>query len=67
MEAHLEEHLETLPAQDQRSRAVLVQMQEDEVRHAENAKERGGIELPFPIPGLMQLSSMVMKKVAYRI
>jgi ubiquinone biosynthesis monooxygenase Coq7 len=67
VEAHLEEHLETLPPQDQRSRAVLAQMQADEVRHAENAKDRGGVDLPFPIPGLMHLSSMVMKKVAYRI
>ena len=67
VEAHIEEHLETLPPQDERSRAILAQMQTDEVRHAENAKARGGIDLPFPIPGLMHLSSMVMKKVAYRI
>lgn len=67
VEAHLEEHLETLPPQDERSRAILAQMQADEVRHAENAKARGGVDLPFPIPGLMHLSSMVMKKVAYRI
>lgn len=67
VEAHLEEHLDRLPAQDERSRAVLAQMQADEIRHAHNARERGGIDLPFPIPGLMHLSSMVMKTVAYRI
>lgn len=67
VEAHLAEHLETLPEQDDRSRAILAQMQEDEVRHAHNARERGGIDLPFPIPSLMHFSSMVMKKVAYRI
>lgn len=67
VEAHLEEHLERLPPQDERSRTVLAQMQADEVRHAENAKERGGIDLPFPIPSLMHVSSMVMKTVAYRI
>ena len=67
VEAHLAEHLETLPAQDERSRAVLAQMQVDEIRHAEEAEARGGIELPFPIPPLMQLSSLVMKKVAYRL
>ncbi len=67
VEAHLAEHLETLPGQDQRSRAVLAQMQVDEVRHADEAEARGGIELPFPIPPLMQLSSLVMKKVAYRL
>lgn len=67
VEAHLAEHLETLPGQDERSRAVLAQMQVDEVRHADEAQARGGIELPFPIPPLMQLTSLVMKKVAYRL
>ncbi|MBN8924375.1 MAG: demethoxyubiquinone hydroxylase family protein [Rhodanobacter sp. 68-29] len=67
VEAHLAEHLERLPAQDERSRVVLAQMQADEVRHAENAQARGGIDLPFPLPQLMQASSMVMKTVAYRI
>ncbi|QNJ99956.1 2-polyprenyl-3-methyl-6-methoxy-1,4-benzoquinone monooxygenase [Dyella telluris] len=67
VEAHLEEHLDQLPAQDERSRAVLTQMQADEIRHAHNARERGGIDLPFPIPGVMQLTSMVMKAVAYRV
>jgi ubiquinone biosynthesis monooxygenase Coq7 len=67
VEAHLAEHLERLPARDERSRAVLAQMQADEVRHAENARSRGGIDLPFPIPQLMHASSMVMKTVAYRI
>ncbi|MGN6653855.1 MAG: 2-polyprenyl-3-methyl-6-methoxy-1,4-benzoquinone monooxygenase [Rhodanobacter sp.] len=67
VEAHLEDHLQRLPAQDERSRAVLAQMQAEEVRHADNARARGGIDLPFPIPGLMHLSSLVMKTVAYRI
>jgi ubiquinone biosynthesis monooxygenase Coq7 len=67
VEAHLAEHLEKLPVQDERSRAVLAQMQEDEVRHGQDAQARGGIDLPFPIPQLMQASSMVMKTVAYRV
>lgn len=67
VEAHLEDHLQRLPPQDERSRAVLTQMQVDEVRHADNARARGGIDLPFPIPSLMHLSSLVMKTVAYRI
>ena len=67
VEAHLEDHLQRLPPQDERSRAVLTQMQADEVRHADNARARGGIDLPFPIPVLMHLSSLVMKTVAYRI
>ncbi|PWK81849.1 2-polyprenyl-3-methyl-6-methoxy-1,4-benzoquinone monooxygenase [Fulvimonas soli] len=67
VEAHLAEHLERLPAQDARSRAVLARMQADEVRHADEAKARGGVDLPFPIPALMRLSSLVMKTVAYRL
>ncbi|MDE2307836.1 MAG: 2-polyprenyl-3-methyl-6-methoxy-1,4-benzoquinone monooxygenase [Xanthomonadaceae bacterium] len=67
VEAHLAEHLEQLPAQDRRSRAVLTVMQADEIRHAQAAQQRGGIELPFPLPRLMHLSSLVMKKVAYRL
>lgn len=67
VEAHLAEHLEKLPGQDQRSRAILTQMQADEIRHAQAAQQRGGIDLPFPVPSLMHLSSMVMKAVAYRV
>jgi len=67
VEAHLAEHLDKLPPQDERSRAVLKQMQEDEVRHAQHARERGGVALPFPIPQMMHMTSMVMKTVAYRV
>jgi ubiquinone biosynthesis monooxygenase Coq7 len=67
VEAHLAEHLEKLPAADERSRAVLTRMQADEIRHADAAQQRGGIALPFPLPQLMHASSMVMKAVAYRI
>ena len=67
VEAHLAEHLEKLPAQDERSRAVLAQMQTDEIRHAQAAQQCGGIDLPFPLPKLMHFSSMVMKTVAYRV
>lgn len=67
VEAHLAEHIERLPANDARSRAVLRQMQIDEARHADQAQTRGGQDLPPPIPSLMRLASKVMKTVAYRI
>jgi ubiquinone biosynthesis monooxygenase Coq7 len=67
VEAHLAEHLERLPPQDERSRAILRQMQADEVRHADAAQARGGIDLPWPLPRLMHAASTVMKTVAYRI
>ena len=67
VEAHLADHLQRLPAEDDRSRAVLTQMQADEVRHGQAAQQRGGIELPRPLPRLMHFSSMLMKTVAYRL
>ncbi|HXE66013.1 MAG TPA: 2-polyprenyl-3-methyl-6-methoxy-1,4-benzoquinone monooxygenase [Rhodanobacteraceae bacterium] len=67
VEAHLGEHLERLPREDARSRAILETMQADEARHADNALARGGAKLPFPIPTLMRGASAVMKAVAYRL
>jgi len=64
---HLDEHLEQLPAQDQRSRAILEQMREDELHHATTALEAGGAELPEPVKKLMTLTSKVMTKTAYRL
>jgi len=67
VEAHLAEHLQSLPEDDRRSRAILSQMQADEIRHANSAQARGGVDLPLPIPQMMGLMSKVMKTVAYRI
>jgi ubiquinone biosynthesis monooxygenase Coq7 len=67
VEAHLGEHLQKLPADDGRSRAIVAQMQADEARHGQNALAAGAIELPPPIPLLMRFASAVMKAVAYRI
>jgi len=64
---HLDEHLQQLPAQDQRSRAILEQMRSDELHHATTALEAGGAELPAAIRKLMALTSKVMTKTAYRI
>jgi len=66
VEAHLDSHLESLPADDQRSRAVVGQMKEDEARHAELAARSGAAKLPGPVQGVMALTAGVMKWVAYR-
>lgn len=66
VEAHLGEHLETLPAGDERSRAIVRRMKDDEARHAERALAAGARLLPAPIPTLMRFASNVMKAVAYR-
>ncbi len=64
---HLEEHLELLPAQDERSRAILEQMKEDEAHHATIALHAGGAALPGPVKSLMGLVSKVMTRTAYWI
>jgi len=67
VEAHLAEHLRSLPAEDLRSRAILETMKEDEARHADHAEAAGARVLPQPIPRVMALASAVMKAVAYRL
>ncbi|GAB3343751.1 2-polyprenyl-3-methyl-6-methoxy-1,4-benzoquinone monooxygenase [Marilutibacter aestuarii] len=67
VEAHIDEHLASLPAADARSRAILQVMKADEARHANNAEAAGARILPPPIPGLMAAASKVMKAVAYRV
>ena len=66
VEAHLEEHLQTLPAADLRSREILTVMKADEARHAQQAENAGARPLPAPIPSLMAAASRLMKAVAYR-
>ena len=67
VEAHLQEHLVTLPAEDLRSRAILETMKADEARHADHAQAAGARTLPAPIPQAMALASKIMKAVAYRL
>lgn len=64
---HLESHLAQLPTQDERSRKILEQMREDELRHAVTASDAGGAELPAPIQTLMGLMSKVMTFTTYRL
>ena len=67
VEAHIDEHLQSLPPADARSRAILGVMKADEARHAANAEAAGARVLPPPIPTLMAAASKLMKTVAYRI
>lgn len=64
---HLDRHLEQLSDQDQRSRAILEQMKEDESKHATTALESGGAQLPAPIKDLMKLTAKLMTKSTYWI
>lgn len=65
VEGHLDGHLQRLPEQDAKSRAIVEQMKADEIRHAETAIALGGAELPLPVKLAMKLSSKVMTQAAY--
>jgi ubiquinone biosynthesis monooxygenase Coq7 len=56
-----------LPAEDEKSRAILEQMRIDEERHAESALDAGGFRFPAPIKFGMSLLAKVMTKSTYRI
>lgn len=62
---HLEDHISRLPAADQRSRAILEQMKEDEVHHGTTALDAGAAPLPQPVRLMMKLTSKVMTRTAY--
>ena len=65
VESHLLSHLDKLPAQDKRSRAILEQMRVDEAQHAQTAVESGAAELPAKVKKLMTLCSRVMTSTTY--
>lgn len=67
VEGHLDSHLDKLPPQDAKSRAVVEQMKIDEIKHADTAIAHGGAELPTPVRQAMQLTSKVLTLAAYRV
>ena len=67
VESHLESHLEHLPAGDHESRAIVVQMKDDEAHHARAAENAGAAQLPMPMRLLMRSAAKVMTTVAHRI
>jgi ubiquinone biosynthesis monooxygenase Coq7 len=64
---HLEKHLQELPEQDLKSRAVVRQMLVDEALHADMALDAGGYRFPTPVKHMMSFLSKVMTKTVYRI
>ena len=65
--AHLNRHLDELPAADEKSRAILEQMKTDEAEHAATAIHLGGAELPSPVIAAMQGMSKVMTSTTYHL
>ncbi|MGE8540578.1 2-polyprenyl-3-methyl-6-methoxy-1,4-benzoquinone monooxygenase [Acinetobacter sp. ANC 3813] len=64
---HLEHHISQLPEQDERSRKILVQMNEDELHHRDTALNAGGVDLPLPVRIAMTGISKLMTKTSYYI
>ena len=67
VEAHLQSHMDKLPAADSASRAIVAQMKADEIAHAQMAQKAGAVELPGPVKALMQTAAKVMTTVAHRV
>jgi len=65
VEQHLDSHLDRLPVDDHLSRAVVEQMKDDEVHHAESATALGGATLPLPARWLMKMAAKVMTTTAH--
>ena len=65
--SHLKTHLDQLPQDDLKSRAVVQEMLADEERHAQAALDAGGYKFPSPVKKAMTLISAVMTKGSYRI
>ncbi len=65
VEAHLDHHLQRLPAGDAASRHVLEVMREDEIRHGANGASHGAADLPQPVKAAMAAFSKVMTRTSY--
>mgnify|MGYP001571006390 FL=1 len=65
VEAHLEGHLARLAPQDEKTRAIVAQMKQDESAHARTAYALGAAELPEPVKRAMRVSARVMTQVSY--
>ncbi|WP_291712618.1 2-polyprenyl-3-methyl-6-methoxy-1,4-benzoquinone monooxygenase [Limnobacter sp. CACIAM 66H1] len=67
VEKHLNDHLGKLPAGDQKSRAILEQMRQDEIEHGQTAIDQGANNLPMPVKLAMTAMSKVMTTLAQKI
>lgn len=62
---HLTGHLDRLPVNDVRSRAIVHRMRDEEALHGANARDAGASGLPLPVRRIMQLSARIMTGAAY--
>jgi len=64
---HLDNHLQRLPEDDHRSRAIVTRMREDETRHAAAARAAGARELPASVKTGMTWTADLMRLISFRI
>lgn len=67
VEQHLASHLTRLPDADRASRAIVAQMQEDEIRHGAQALAAGAAPLPAPLRWAMRAAARLMTATAHRL
>ena len=67
VEGHLKSHLDRLPPDDLRSRAIVEAMCHDEVGHGQEAQSAGAMALPGPVRELMRRTASVMTHTSYRL
>lgn len=65
--AHLEAHLQELPAKDLRSHAIVSEMIIDEKHHGQKALDAGGVAFTEAQLNAMALLSQIMTKTTYHI
>lgn len=64
---HIDSHLAQLPEGDERTKAILDKIREDEIRHGADALQSGGVEFPRSVKQFMTLMSKVMTTTTRRL
>jgi ubiquinone biosynthesis monooxygenase Coq7 len=67
VETHLASHLQALPLQDKKSRAIVEQMRLDEMAHGAAAQSMGAAQMPVSIQKVMAAMAKVMTTTAYYV
>jgi len=67
VEEHLSGHMDRLPPGDVKSRAIVVAMRDDEMRHGAAARDAGAADLPWLARALMRGTARLMTVTAYRL
>jgi ubiquinone biosynthesis monooxygenase Coq7 len=65
VEEHLTGHIDRLPPNDTKSRAIVAAMRDDEARHGAMAQDAGAGELALPVRLLMRAAARLMTATAY--